>query len=61
MYGQPSLVGGKIGALRDGTVLIVAGDPLEADGYTWIPVVDPRGRLGWIPARYLIYLARPPG
>jgi hypothetical protein len=61
MYREPGLQGGKIGALRDGTVLTVAGDPVEADGYTWIQVIDPRGRLGWIPERYLIYMGRPSG
>jgi cell division septation protein DedD len=60
MYRQPGLQGGKISALRDGTVLTVVGGPVEADGYTWIEVIDPRGRLGWIPDRYLIRLGRPP-
>jgi hypothetical protein len=60
MYRLPSLQGGKIGALRDGTVMTVTGEQVEADGYLWIQVIDPRGRLGWIPDRYLIYLARPP-
>jgi uncharacterized hydrophobic protein (TIGR00271 family) len=60
MYRQPGLDGGKIGALRDGTVLTVTGEPVEANGYVWIQVIDPRGRLGWIPERYLIYLGRPP-
>ena len=60
MYRQPGLDGGKIGALRDGTMLTVTGEPVEADGYVWIQVIDPRGRLGWIPERYLIYLGRPP-
>jgi uncharacterized hydrophobic protein (TIGR00271 family) len=60
MYRQPGLQGGKIGALRDGTVLTVVGGPVEADGYTWIEVIDPGGRLGWIPDRYLIHLGRPP-
>jgi uncharacterized hydrophobic protein (TIGR00271 family) len=60
MYRQPSLEGGKIGALRDGTLLTITGGPVEADGYTWIQVVDPKGRLGWIPNRYLVHLAGPP-
>jgi hypothetical protein len=59
MYRQPDLKGGKIGALRDGTVLTVIGGPVEADGYTWIQVIDPRRRLGWIPDRYLVKLAGP--
>lgn len=54
MYRRPGLKGTKITAWRDGTVLTVAGGPVEADGYVWIQVVDPKGRLGWIPERYLI-------
>jgi hypothetical protein len=60
MYRQPGLAGGKIAALRDGTVLIVVGGPVEADHYQWIQIIDPRGRLGWIPDRYLVRLGRPP-
>jgi hypothetical protein len=60
MYRQPGLNGNKIGALRDGAVLTLTGQSVEADGYVWIQVIDPRGRLGWIPERYLIYLGRPP-
>jgi uncharacterized hydrophobic protein (TIGR00271 family) len=60
MYRQPGLNGTKIGALRDGTVLTLTGESVGADGYVWIQVIDPRGRLGWIPERYLIYLGRPP-
>ena len=36
------------------------GGPVEADGYVWIQVVDPKGRVGWIPDRYLIRLAYSP-
>lgn len=60
MYRQPGLRGGKIMAWRDGTLMTIAGGPVEADGYAWIQVIDPRGRLGWIPDLYLIYLGRPP-
>jgi uncharacterized hydrophobic protein (TIGR00271 family) len=60
MYRQPGLKGGKIIAWRDGTVMTVIGGPVEADGYVWIQVVDPKGRLGWIPDRYIIRLAYPP-
>lgn len=59
MYRQPGLTGGKIGALRDGTRLTLTGDQVAADGYDWIEVVDPRGRVGWIPERYLVRLANP--
>ncbi len=60
MYRQPGLKGGKIAAWRDGTVMTVIGGPVEAAGYVWIQVVDPKGRLGWIPDRYLIRLAYSP-
>ena len=60
MYRQPGLRGSKIMAWRDGTLMTIAGGPVEADGYAWIQVIDPQGHLGWIPERYLIYLARPP-
>ncbi|MEJ2732092.1 MAG: DUF389 domain-containing protein [Anaerolineae bacterium] len=60
MHRLPSLPSGKIGALRDGTVMTVTGEAAEADGYLWIQVIDPRGRHGWIPDRYLIYLVRRP-
>jgi len=58
----PGLGSPKIGALREGAPLtIAAAAPVEADGYVWVPVIDGRGRLGWIPQRYLVYLAHPPG
>ncbi len=60
MYRQPGLDGVKIAALREGARITVAAGPVEADGYIWIQVIDGRGRIGWIPERYLIYLARPP-
>jgi hypothetical protein len=59
MYRQPGFQGGKIMAWRDGTVMIIAGESVEADGYVWIQVIDPKGRLGWIPERYLILRGRP--
>jgi uncharacterized hydrophobic protein (TIGR00271 family) len=54
MYRQPRLSGGKITAWRDGTRVVLSGQQVEADGYTWIEVVDPKGRVGWIPALYLV-------
>jgi uncharacterized hydrophobic protein (TIGR00271 family) len=61
LYRQPGLNGGKIAALKEGTLLTIADGPVEADGYIWIQVVDPKGRLGWIPDRFLVRLVRPPG
>ena len=60
MHREPALASGKITALREGAVTTVAGGPVEADGYVWIQVIDRKGRVGWIPKRYLLYLARPP-
>lgn len=59
MYRQPGLSGGKIQAWRDGTVMTLTGEATEADGYVWVQVIDPKGRLGWIPERYLIRLGQP--
>jgi uncharacterized hydrophobic protein (TIGR00271 family) len=61
MYRQPGLNGGKVTAWRDGTVLVLAGGVVEADGYLWRQVRDPKGRLGWIPDLYLVPVIRPPG
>ncbi|MFN2119582.1 MAG: DUF389 domain-containing protein, partial [Anaerolineales bacterium] len=61
MYREPGFDGGKIAALREGALTILVGGQVEADGYTWIEVMDSRGRVGWIPEQYLIYLGRPPG
>ena len=55
MYRAPGLASGKIGALRDGTRLVLVGGSVEMDGYVWIQIVDPRLRLGWVPEQYLIY------
>ncbi len=40
--------------------MTVVGGSIEADGYVWVQVVDPKGRLVWIPDRYIIRLAHPP-
>jgi uncharacterized hydrophobic protein (TIGR00271 family) len=61
MYRQPGLNGGKVTALRDRTVLALVGGRVEMDGYTWWEVVDPKGRLGWVPDLYLIPVNRPLG
>jgi hypothetical protein len=60
MYRQPGLAGGKIVAWRDGTVMSLVGQTARADGYLWLHVLDPKGRLGWIPDEYLIPLGRAP-
>jgi uncharacterized hydrophobic protein (TIGR00271 family) len=59
MYRQPGLTGGKITAWKDGTPLTETGRQVDADGYTWVEVIDPKGHLGWIPRRHLIRLDEP--
>jgi uncharacterized hydrophobic protein (TIGR00271 family) len=61
MYQEPGFDGGKIAALREGALTTLVGGQVDADGYTWIEVIDGRGRVGWIPEQYLIYLGRPSG
>ena len=61
MYRQPGFGGDKIAALREGALTTVVGGPVEADDTLWIQVIYRKGRVGWIPKRYLIYLGRPPG
>jgi uncharacterized hydrophobic protein (TIGR00271 family) len=61
MYDQPGLKGGKIRAWPDGTRLTITGNQVDADGYTWIEVLDPKDRRGWIPEPYLIRLDQPSG
>ena len=61
MYREPGLGGGKIRARRDGAVMTLTGERVDADGYVWVQVVDPKGRVGWIPERYLIRLSPRPG
>jgi hypothetical protein len=60
MYRQPGLGGGKITAWRDGTQMTVVGESVQADGYVWVQVIDPKRRLGWIPDRFLIRLDHAP-
>ena len=60
MYRLPGLSGGKLVPWRDGTVMTLSGEASEADGFVWIQVIDPKGHLGWIPERYLLYLVRAP-
>jgi len=60
MYRQPGFGGDKITALREGALTTVIGGAVEADGTVWIQVMDRKGRVGWIPKRYLLYLERPP-
>lgn len=51
---QPSTSADIVEPLPLGTTLVVTGDPVEADGYTWYPVDDPAtGRSGYVAANFL--------
>lgn len=51
---QASSSGKIVLELSKGTKLTVTGDPVEADGYTWIPVtVDATGENGFVVSTYL--------
>lgn len=51
---QPSDSGKIVLELPKATKLTVTGDPVEADGYTWIPVtVDATGENGYVVSTYL--------
>jgi len=41
-------------AWRDGTPLTLTGGEADGDGEHWLQVRDPRGNVGWVPARYVI-------
>jgi uncharacterized hydrophobic protein (TIGR00271 family) len=41
-------------AWPDGTVMLVLGQEIEADGFTWVLVRDPEGRVGWMAQDFLV-------
>jgi hypothetical protein len=47
---QPLTTGALITGLTTGTRLEVLGDPVTADGYTWLEVRTPNGSQGWVVA-----------
>ncbi|MEZ4523024.1 MAG: DUF389 domain-containing protein [Thermomicrobiales bacterium] len=44
----------RIIALQDGVVVQLTGQRVEAEGFTWIEVVVPDGRVGWIAEPFLV-------
>jgi hypothetical protein len=44
----------KLEAWPDGTALQVVGRDAEAEGRLWKKVMDPDGRIGWVPAQYVV-------
>lgn len=47
-----SLAGTKVSCLPAGTTVTVTGGPVDADGYTWVPVSTPSGS-GWVASEFL--------
>ncbi len=41
-------------AWRDNTPLVLTGAEADGDGEHWLQVRDPRGNVGWVPARYVV-------
>jgi len=49
---QPSLNGGRITCLPNGTAVTVVSEPVAADGYAWVQVQTALGN-GWVASTYL--------
>jgi hypothetical protein len=45
---------GILGQLADGAIVTVTGEPIRADGHTWLPVRSSAGS-GWVASEYLRY------
>ena len=49
----------RLRAWPDGTTLAIAGSDAVGDGRRWKRVRDPDGRLGWVPADFVVPIAVP--
>jgi len=49
----------RLRAWPDGTMLDIAGGDAVGDGRRWKRVRDPDGRLGWVPADFVVAIAVP--
>lgn len=45
---EASTSGEVVEVLASGTVVTITGDPVDADGYTWLPVSLENGATGWV-------------
>lgn len=43
-----------VAALPDGALVQRTGQQVDADGYLWVQVILPDGRVVWIPRAYLV-------
>lgn len=51
---SPGTSGQTVATLSAGTPLIVLGAPVEADGFDWVPVLDPAtNTLGWVRVEFI--------
>jgi uncharacterized protein YraI len=49
----PGLDAGILAILDEGARVALVGDPVEADGYTWVPIEGAAAITGWVAADYL--------
>jgi len=50
---EPSTAAETLGCFADGTLLADRGETREADGKTWLAVIEPGGRAGWASLEFL--------
>lgn len=51
---DPRLDAPRITSLRDGVVVQLTGNQMDADGFAWLETVLPDGRVGWIAEPFLV-------
>src|SRR4051794_13325279 len=49
----PGLGGDVVALLDEGARVALVGDPVEADGYTWVPIEGAAAITGWVASEYL--------
>lgn len=55
---EPGIASSRVGCLPAGASISVTGEPVIADGYTWVPVETTAGP-GWLAAEYLSQVSAP--
>lgn len=55
----PGLDGEIVALLDRGARVAILGDPIDADGYTWVPIEGAAVITGWVAVAYLELVPRP--